>query len=258
LVFFPKLHFQYRTSLIFHFAVIDIKIRFNNTYFGLFWAAIEPLAYFIVLYLVFSNIRESGTDFAIYLITGVMIYHIFARGTSGGLVSLTSNVGILQSVNIKRDFFPIVSTVSTGILAFVDIGVFFALMPVFNFVPSWTIILLPIPLILVLILVLGLSYFLSVINVFVRDIQNIWSIMLHALLFLCPIFWMTDEVGGVLSLIQKINPIGQLIELSHKIVTGGEIPPLSDWLYTTLFVLGIFVVGYVMFHKLQDKIMEDL
>ena len=245
-------------SLIFYFAVFNIKIRFNNTYFGFLWAAIEPLAYFVVLYVVFVNIRDSGTDFAIYLITGVMIYHIFARGTSVGLISLTSNSGILQSVNIKRDFFPIVSTVSIGLLAFVDIGVFFGLMPIFQFVPTWTIIFLPITLILVLILVLGLSYFLSIINVFVRDIQTIWSILMHALLFASPIFWKIDEVDGILLQIQKINPIGQLIELSHKVVIDGEVPPLSDWLYTTLFILGIFVVGYVVFHKLQDKIMEEL
>jgi len=214
--------------------------------------------YFIVLYVVFSTIRGSSEDFAIYLITGVMIYHIFVKGTYEGLVSLTSNAGILQSLNIKRDFFPIVATTSTGILAFVDIGVFFALMPVFNFVPTWTIILLPIPLILTLILVLGLSYFLSIVSIFVPDIRYIWSILLHALLFASPIFWKIDEADGILLQIQKINPVGQLIELSHKVVIDGEVPPLSDWLYTTFFVLGIFVVGYVVFHKLQDKIMEEL
>ena len=93
---------------------------------GLLWAAIEPLAYFIVLYVVFSTIRDSGTDFAIYLITGIMFYHIFARGTSGGLASLVMNGGIMQSVNIRREFFPIVATVAIGILAFVDVGVFLA------------------------------------------------------------------------------------------------------------------------------------
>jgi len=146
---------------------------------GLLWAAIEPLAYFVVLYLVFSTIRDSGTDFAIYLITGIVFYHIFSRGTSGGLVSLIMNRGILQSVNIRREFFPIVATVAIGILAFVDVGVFFGVMPIFQFVPSWTIILLPIPLILLLVLILGLSFLLSVVNVYIRDISNIFRIRSH-------------------------------------------------------------------------------
>jgi len=225
---------------------------------GLLWAAIEPLAYFVVLYLVFSTIRESGTDFAIYLITGVLFYHIFSRGTSGGLVSLIMNRGILQSVNIRRAFFPIVATVAIGILAFVDLGVFFAVMPIFQFVPSWTIVLLPIPLILVLVLVLGISFLLSVVSVYIRDIPNIWAILIHTLLFVSPIFWRIEEADGILLQIHKINPLGQLIDISHKLVIDGQIPPLYDWVYTTLFIFAIFALGYFVFHRLQDRVVEDL
>jgi len=225
---------------------------------GLLWAAIEPLAYFVVLYLVFSTIRDSGTDFAIYLITGIVFYHIFSRGTSGGLVSLIMNRGILQSVNIRREFFPIVATVAIGILAFVDVGVFFGVMPIFQFVPSWTVVLLPIPLILLLVLILGLSFLLSVVNVYIRDISNIWGILIHTLLFISPIFWRPEEVDGILLQIHKINPLGQLIHISHKLVIDGQIPPLSEWVYTTLFIFGIFALGYFVFHRLQDTVVEDL
>lgn len=225
---------------------------------GLLWAAIEPLAYFVVLYLVFSSIRETGPDFAIYLITGVMLYHIFARGTSGGLVSLVMNRGIIQSVNIRRVFFPIVATVAIGILSFVDVGVFFGLMPIFQFVPHWTIVLLPIPIILALVLVLGLSFLLSVVNVYVRDISNIWGILVHTLLFVSPIFWNPEDVDGILLQIHKINPLGQLIDISHKLVIDGQIPTINDWAYTTLFIFGILALGYFVFHRLQDKVVEDL
>ena len=255
---FLSLHFQYRFSLILYFAILNIKIRFKNTYIGLLWAAIEPLAYFVVLYVVFSAIRQTGTDFAIYLISGILFFHIFARGTSGGLTSLVMNSGIMQSVNIRRIFFPIVSTVAIGIIAFIDVGVFFGMMPIFQFVPSWTIILLPIPLILLLVLIMGISFLLSAINVYVRDTQNIWTIVIQSLLFVCPIFWRPDDVSGVLLLIHKINPLGQLIDISHKLVIDGEIPPMSDWIYTTLIICCIFVLGYFVFNRLQDHIVEDL
>ena len=58
--------------------------------------------------MVFTTIRVSSEDFAIYLISGVMLFHIFARGTSGGLISLTGNAGLIQSLNINRIVFPIV------------------------------------------------------------------------------------------------------------------------------------------------------
>jgi len=200
-----------------------------------------------------------GEDFAIYLITGVMLYHIFSRGTAGGLISLTSNSGIIKSVRVDKKFFPLTSTAATIILAGVDIMVFILLMPIFQFTPSWTIILLPIPLILLFVLIQGISYFLSVVNVFVRDIQYIWIIFTHALLFVSPVFWnLSDIKGGPLLAIHKINPLGQLIELSHKIVIDKTIPPINEWLYTTGIIVAVFILGYFVFQALKNKVTEEL
>lgn len=245
-------------SSIFHFAIINIKIRFQNTYLGLSWAAIEPLLYFVVLYVVFTSIRDREEDFAIYLISGIMFFHIFTRGTSTGLGSLKTNGSILQSLKIKKELFPLTAVVATGILGIVDVAVFFALMPVFQFVPTWTIILIPIPLALLLLLILGLSYFLSVANVFARDVQHLWSIFAHTLLFTSPIFWQIQSAKEILLYIHSINPLGQLIEINHKLVINGEIPPLNDWLYATLLVLIIFFAGYAFFHKFENRIVEEL
>jgi len=255
----PLVNLWNQRSTIFHLAILNIQIRFKNTYLGIFWAALEPMLYFIILYVVFSTIRERTEDFAIYLISGVMLYHIFSRGVSGGLVSLTGNSTIIKSLNIRREIFPVIATVAIGLLAFVDAAVFFGLMPVFQFIPYWTIVLLPIPVFLLLILILGVSYFLSVATVYVRDIQYLWGIFVHALLFVSPIFWYVDEVkGGILLGIQKINPLGQLIEINHKLVIYGEIPNISDWLYTSGIIFAIFFVGYAVFQKFQIKTVEEI
>ena len=207
---------------------------------------------------MFTSLRERPENFAIYLITGIMLFHIFARGTSGGLISLTTSGGIIKAVNINREIFPVVATAAIALLAFVDVGVFFSLMPVFQFVPSWTIILLPIPLLLLIILILGVSYFLSIGNVYMRDTQLLWGIISHTLIFISPIFWKVDNAAGVLLEIQKVNPLGQLIEISHKLVVDSQIPPLNEWLYTTFSILAISFSGYYLFHKIESKIAEKL
>jgi lipopolysaccharide transport system permease protein len=233
-------------------------MRFKNTYLGFLWIGLEPLLYFSVLYVVFTTIRNVKGDFPIYLITGIMIYHIFTRGTTGGLGSLLSNSGIIKSININKEFFPVVSTTAVMILSIVTIGIFFGLMPIFQFVPTYTIFYLPIILPLLFILVLGFSYLLSVVNILVRDIQHIWTILTLGLLFVSPIFWYLDETKGVLLEIQKINPVGQLIEIAHQLVVFGKIPPLQDWLYTTLLVFVVFTIGFIVFKTFEHKIVEEL
>jgi len=220
--------------------------------------ALEPLLTFILLYIVFTSIRVGREDFAIYLISGIILLHIFTRGTMGGITSFPSNVGILSSMKIRGETFLVSSTVAMGILLIVEVMVLLGLMPVFQFIPSVTILLIPIPIILMLILILGISYFLSIVNLFIRDIQTIWGVAVHALFFISPIFWYLDDVEGILLYIQAINPVGQLIELNHKIVVWGEIPPLSDWLYTTMFVFAILFIGYAIFRKFEKRIVEEL
>jgi len=92
----------------------------------------------------------------------------------------------------------------------------------------------------------------------VRDIQHLWHILVYSLLFLSPIFWYVDKVDGILLEIHKINPIGQIIELAHKVVVFGEVPVLSDWFYTSAIILGIFFFGYALFQKYEHKVVENL
>lgn len=253
----PLLNAWKKRSLILHFSWLNLKLRFKGTALGLFWAGLEPLFIFSILYIVFTNIRDiTEPDFAIYLIVGVLFYHLFSRGTSGGLISLRQNSSILKSLNIDKEIFPIISTGTICIFLFVQIGVLFGLMPVFSFVPTWTIVFLPVLFGLFLILVLGLNYLLSVLYVFFKDVQMIWNVVVYALFFVSPILWRVKDVEGILLHVQNINPIGQIIELGHKLVVFGEVPPINDWLYTAAFVFGILFLGYGLFKKYENKIAE--
>ena len=237
---------------------MNIKIRFRGTYLGLLWTAIEPLLLFIFLYLLFTSIRISTKeDFAIYLLTGLVLYHAFARGTQHGMMSLRENFPILSSLNIRREFFPVVTTTTSGLLLIIEIAVLFGLMPVFSYVPPLTVLLLPIVMGLLVLLMLGVTYFLSIVSVYVRDLQPIWGIFVTALFFVTPIFWYLEDATGFAIEIQKINPVGQLVEIGHQLVFG-QIPPLNDWLYTSAIIVGILIVGYGIFQKFQMKIVEKM
>ncbi len=237
---------------------MNIKIKFRGTYLGLAWTALEPLLLFGLLYIVFTGIRTSNReDFAIYLLIGIILHHAFARGTQGGMMSLRENFSILTSMNIKREIFPVTATVTVTLMLLVEVAVFLGFMPIVEFVPDATIVLLPLVLILLFFLILGVSYFLSILNVYTRDIQPLWGIIVMALFFVTPIFWYLDEASGIILEIHKINPLGHLVEITHKIVFG-ELPPMEDWLYVSAMIFGIFFVGYAIFKGLEKNILEKM
>lgn len=255
----PLISLWEKRSLILYFSILNLKLRFKGTYLGLLWAAIEPLIIFSILYTVIITIRSvEKEDFAIYLIVGVLFYHLFSRGTISGMNSIVQNGSILKSLNVQKEIFPVISTGTVCIFMLVQMVDLFALMPIFDFVPSWTILFLIPLLILFLVLILGVSYFLSVLYVYVRDVQQIWGILIYALLFVSPIFWYVNDVDGILLHIQHVNPLGQIIELAHKIVVFGEIPAVVEWLYVLGIVLGIFFAGYAVFKKYEARMVEKL
>jgi len=208
--------------------------------------------------MVFTSIRERPGDFGIYLLTGIMLYHVFTRGTLSGLSSIRNNKNFIITLNIGKEFYPITAIGSITLTTIVEMGVFLALLPIFQFEPSWTLILLPIPVLLMLVLVLGLSYLLSILNVYLKDIQPLWGVIVHAMFFISPIFWYVSEVDGILLDFLKINPVGQVIELAHHIVVFGQIPPLNDWLYTSAIIFGILFIGFIIFKKYENRIAEEL
>jgi len=259
LVSLPLVNLWDKRSLVTHFSLMNIKLRFRGTYLGLIWAGLEPIFMFTILYVVFTSIGETREDFAIYLIVSIMLFQLFSRGTMGGLTSIRDNGVILKSINLKKEFFPVVNTVATCLFLFVEIGVLFALMPIFGFIPTWTLVFLPLVLLLFLALILGVSYLLSIVYVYIRDIHPLWGVAVYALLFVSPIFWYLEDVKGtVLITIQQINPFGQVIELAHKVIVFGQIPPIEEWAYTTIFVLGILFFSFTIFQKFEKKVVEEL
>jgi len=222
------------------------------------WAAIEPTLTFLLLYVVFTSIRDREEDFAIYLLTGLIIYHIFSRGTLTGLSSMQSHRGILKSFHIRKEFFPVAGGLTTLLLMFVEVAIFFALLVPFQFNPTWTLVAYPLVILLLITLIMGLSYFLSIIFAFFKDIQVVWGIVIHAFFFMSPIFWYLEGSGEFLHALHQFNPIGQIIELSHHLVVYGTIPPLMDWIQTTIFVVAIFFVGYAVFQKFQNRVVEEI
>jgi len=256
---FPLINLRNQYSTIFYYSLLTLRIRHKGTYLGFIWAALEPTLLFVLLYTVFSTIRiTENENFGIYLLTGLVFYYAFLRGSQGGLMSLRSNAPIMSSINIKKEFFPVANTITSLLQLFVELGVLFSIMLLLQFIPPATIIFLPIVVVLLLMLILGMSYLLSILYVYVQDIHPVWNVFAHALFFITPLFWYLEDTGGILLEIHRINPLGQIIELAHKIIVYGEIPSLYEWSYSFLLVLIILIIGFVVFTKFEKRVVESI
>ena len=242
-----------KRSLVFTLAFNDVKIRYRYSFLGFLWSFLEPLLMLGVLYIVFTNIfKNSIENFPVYLLLGLVIWYMFSRATSMGQMSLLEKSGIIKSIYVRREIIVLSSCLTALIMMCFEFLAFGFFIGVLNFIPPYTIILLPVLIITLFIFSYGLSLLLSALTVYYRDIKFIWTVALQAGFFLTPIFYELDMLPENIQQILRINPLVSILEMAHDIVIFGTLPTLYATLHVVISTIIIFVIGYVVF-KLKDK-----
>lgn len=87
---------------------------------------------------------------------------------------------------------------------------------------TWTVILLPLVLLLQLMLVMWVSFLLSSLYVFARDIGHIYQVFLRVLFFISPVFYSVSFLGGgSAKYVLFLNPLAQLMTFSRMVIIDG-------------------------------------
>jgi lipopolysaccharide transport system permease protein len=246
-------------SLILNLSVNDVKLRYKNSILGFLWTFLEPLLMLMVLFFVFTNVIKSDIDnYPLYLLLGLIMWYMFSRATNMGLVSLTDRAHIIQKIYIQKEVLVISSCITAFIMMIFEFAVFGFFLVLFQFVPPMTIVLLPVILLEIFILSLGVSFLLSILNVYFKDIRFIWQVVLQAGFFITPIIYTLDMFPENIRVILELNPMAHIISMSHNLILYGTPVDVNSVYYLLVVTFAIFVVGYVVFRKKESNIAEDL
>ena len=114
------------------------------------------------------------------------------------------------------------------------------------------------PLLLVdlVLLTLGTALFLAPLYVRFRDVGYLWGIVLQVGFWLTPIIYLDLMMPERFRWIVWINPMGRIIGDSRRALIYGWWPGARGLALTTLMSVGVCVIGYVAFRRLQARIVE--
>jgi len=212
-----------------------------------------------VLFLVFTHVmRFEIENYPLYLLLGIILWNNFSRGTTMGMNSILNRGSILKNVYLPKEVLPISAVLTSFIMLVFEFMIFVLFLIIFNFNPGFTgLYLIPIAGLLFL-LGLGVSFPLSVLRVKYKDLEYIWTIVIHAGFFASPIIYRLDMFPEDVQKILLINPVAQILNMSHLVTLEKTIPKTADILYTVLVVLFILGIGYLVFNRKQKNIVEEI
>jgi lipopolysaccharide transport system permease protein len=251
-------HLYGHKDLIARLAWRDTVERYRGSYLGVVWSFITPLlmlaVYALVLGVIFSikwgaGQNEGFLDIGLTLFCGLILFNVFAESILRAPELILSNPNYVKKVIFPLEILPVAILCSSLVQAVISLTILIAALVLFKGTFSWTIYLFPLVALPLLMLTLGLSWFLSSLGVFVRDIGHPIGIVVQILLFISGIFFPLSAVPEAYRLFIQLNPLTVILENSRKTLMWGAYP---DWEWMALIGLLSLIVlqlGYAWFMK---------
>jgi ABC-2 type transport system permease protein len=248
-------NFKKYRYLLYQLVINDIKVKYRRSVLGIIWSILHPLLMVAVLTLVFSSLFKSDiTHFAIYVLTGRIMWDLFAQSTSFAMSSISGNASLIKKVYVPKYIFPLAkcffSLVNTlmALVALILIALFSGGVEI-----SPALFLLPFPLLYTFIFAIGISLILAAYTVFFRDLEHLYEVLLTAWVYFTPIFYPISIIPENLKIFLKFNPIYHTLSMFRDVVMYGHYPTLEQHLICASIAFGSLFIGVFIFHKRQDQ-----
>ncbi len=247
-------------ELLSQFIKTDFKLRYKNSYLGIVWIVLKPLALFTIIFIIWSNIFKIDENYKMGLLLAIIIMTLFSEGIMMGLSSLMNKAGIILKIKFNREV-AVFSAVTISLIDFCINMVVFAVFCIFtpiDVTPLGFLLFLSC-IISIFILIVGLGLFLSVLFIKLRDMNNLMQIILSLIFWMTPVYYTLEMLPEDFRRIIMLNPLTTIVTSARKgmltgsTVTGEDFIPL---VMVFLVSVAIFVFGNYFFRKRVSKIAE--
>ncbi len=249
-------------ELVFFMIWRDIKVRYKQTMLGALWAIIQPVLTMIVFTFIFGKVAKLSSDgvpYPIFSYTALLPWGLFVAALNQASRSLTSNHNMITKIYFPRLILPIASVLG-GLVDFaISFVVLIVLMFYYKVTPSWeSLWTLPLFLLLAIITALGVSLWLSAINVQYRDVNYALPFLTQFWLFITPVAYSSSVVSEKWQLAYSMNPMAGVVNgFRWALLGSGNGPDASLWVSVAISFLILFS-GLFYFRNMEKTFADTI
>ena len=260
------LRLLYRSNyMIWSMVIRDMKKRYVGSLLGIFWSVIQPLTQLMIYYFIFSVVFKirlgpeyGGTHYAIWLIAGLLPWLFFAEVMNRCPSSVLEQSSLIKKMVFPSEILPIVTLSAAIISHLIGMIILIGLLVVLGGTISIKI-LLVIPYLFALgLFALGISWILSSLNVFLRDIGQVIGVVINIWFYLTPVVYSRQLVPGRLQKVFGLNPMLHIIEGYRMALLGKTDMDVTGLSYTLAVGTIFLVIGAFTFRRLKPTFADVL
>ena len=258
--------FWLHRKLILNLTKREVSGRYKGSVFGILWSFFNPIFMLVVYTFVFSFIfnarwsteSTSRAEFALVLFAGLLVFNFFSECAIKSPGLILSNVNYVKKVIFPLEILPIISACSALFHAAISIVVWLIFYTIEAGIPHITVFLLPVILLPLFIFVTGVGWLLSSLGVFLRDVGQMITILVTALMFLSPIFYPITAIPEKYRPLLNLNPLAPAIAQFRDIMYFGVVPSLVSYIIYLVGCLVFAWFGFFVFQKTRKGFADVL
>ena len=235
----------------------EILTRYRGSVLGLVWSIFNPLLMLAVYSVVFGFLLKarwavdttSEVPFTLQLFTGIVIHAFFADCLTQSTSAISKNANFVKKIVFPLELLPVVTVAAALFNLLLSLVILLGAVLLFGTDLHLSILLIPVVIFPFIFFVLGMSFILSAVGVYIRDISQVAGLLSTVFLFLSPILYPLSILPEKIQAIAMVNPLSFIIE-QLRVVTlyGGSVDWLGYFIYT-LAALFFLVFGYGVFKR---------
>ena len=263
-------HYRDLTSL---FVKRDIITQYKQTVLGPLWFIIQPVMTVLMYMVVFGGIAGIGTDGIpqpLFYLTGTCMWQYFSDCLNKTSNTFVNNSGLFGKVYFPRLVVPVANVISNLLRFGIQLSLFLIVYLIYSIIGcpahvNMYVLLFPLLVVMMAGLALGFGIIISSLTTKYRDLQILFSFIVHLWMYATPIVYPLSLVKGKMVAgmnmynIMRLNPVTPVIEtFKYGFLGAGEFIGWGWIAYSFFFMVALIGVGIVVFNKTQKSFMDTV
>lgn len=237
----------------------EVRGKYKGSWLGVLWTFLNPLLMLAVYAFVFPYIlRVKVENYTIFMIVALIPWNFFTTAIQSGTGSVVANGNILKKVYFPREIIPISITTSQLVNFLITCIIMFVFILFSGVGFSIHLLLMPLLILIQYLITLALTFVLSALTVFVRDVDHFVSVALTLGFYATPIVYQASMLPEKFQWVLNFNPMAQLVEAYRAILYYHQLPNFTMIGIWGILSVMLLILGYIIFKNLEKSFVEEL
>ncbi len=244
----------------------ELDERFKGSQAGWVWALTAPLLSLLTYTFAFggsavlpnNQVAKTAYDYSLFVFGGLIAFNFFAEMAYRAPSLLQEYAHFIKQTLFPAEMLAVISTLRASAYAAIGVALMLLSQLAFTRTLSWTVLLLPIWAISFMAFLIGMTWFLSALGAFTRDISYLMMTISPLLLFATPVFFSNEVLPPPLNTLIYVNVLTGFVEIVRDLVFWGRLPKMEIAIWTLSISAGMFWFGYWFFNRKRASIADVL